>query len=229
MCLCFSWFLWSLKYSTWMQLSSERWGNILLCIIQASLKKDVCVWAYERCNAAMLSGCCSEVCTSEQGSLFYASQERSCAVFEVCAERPHWRCKHFSCHWLIKTLRIGRSVGNWFSLIPLWSAMQNIDHFGMNDLNLPLASTGRQTGFHQRFFFLLKPRACHLNIKMFGTFTYPKEAGLWFLLRNSCYLNCWRFIVLCSAMPYTTILIALQWITRNTLWKYHSRYSMFYL
>lgn len=79
------------------------------------------------------------------------------------------------------------------------------------------------------FFFWLKPRACHLNIKIFGTFTYPKEAGLWFLLRNSCYLNCWRFIVLCSAMPYTTILIALQWITRNTLWKYHSRYSMFYL
>lgn len=62
---------------------------MLLCIIPVSLKKDVCVCAYERCDAAMLSDCCSEVCTSERVSLFYASQERSCAVFEVCAERPH--------------------------------------------------------------------------------------------------------------------------------------------
>lgn len=173
----------------------------------------------------MLSGYCSEVCTSEQVNLFYASQEMSCAVFEVCAERPHWWCKHFSCHWLIKKLGVGRSVGNWFSLIPLWSGMWNIDHFVMNDLILPPASTGRQTGFHLRFFFLLKPRACHLNIKMFGMFTDSEAAELWFLLGNSCFLNCWRFVS-CSVMPYTIILLALQWITRDTLWKYYSRYNL---
>lgn len=56
----------------------------------SQFKKDICECTYERCNAALLPGACSEVRRSELVSLLYPSQESPCTVFEVlCAERPH--------------------------------------------------------------------------------------------------------------------------------------------
>lgn len=76
------------------------------------------------------------------------------------------------------------------------------------------------------FFLFLKPHACHLNIKMFGMFTDPKVV-----------VSPWKELPLillenygsCDVIPYKPILMALQWITRNTLRKYYSRHSKFYL
>lgn len=86
--------------------------------------------------------------------------------------------------------------------------MWNIDHFVMNDLSLPLASAGRQTGFHLKFFFLfLKPHACHLNIKMFGMFTDPKVVvSPWKELPLILLANYGSFYVI----PYKPILMVLQ-------------------